>query len=331
MSTLVASVPEPAMGFEQVLGRYESYLSACRQGIRRELADAPSAEILAGYFERGKMLRALLVAAVGGDPAVALPAADALELLHGASLVHDDIIDRADERRGLSALHRRVGQDHALVIGDYLILQAFGLLARATRRAPSDRLLEVVHLLSLHAQDCCRGQILELGPPSVKSDEQKYFSIVRGKTASQFAAAVGVGTALAGARARETEALRDYALNIGIAFQIRDDELDLMGDPERLGKPVGNSLQAGRPMLPLIYLAKHGSPAALARYDRIQEEGSDRVRLNALLEEEGIFERVRRVRRRFLSRGLIVLNDLQASPHVESLAAIGVYSANRDF
>ena len=320
--------------FKDTSAKFEQS-AACREQIRRDLADAPSAAHLTGYFERGKMMRPMLVflsaAAVGGVAADALPAAEAMELLHVAALIHDDIIDRAEERRGLPALHRCIGESAALVVGDYLILRAFEALTRAIENENSVPGLKAVRLLSRYAQDCCRGQIQELAPSSDGSSEQQYFSIVHGKTASQFAAAVTIGAAFGKASEDDLRALRTFGVNAGIAFQIRDDELDLTGDSAVLGKPAGNSVEARRPLLPFIYLAKHGSLSAQAAFTAMGNDPTRRRELAVLLEQEGLLERVRRTKRRFLARAVSALERLRPSREREALQAIGVYSVYRDY
>src|SRR5262245_31610842 len=115
----------------EIFNRYAPYLAECRAAISSDLANAPQGRILSEYFERGKMLRPLLVflsaSVVGGDPALAIPAAQALEMLHGASLIHDDIIDSAKERRGRPPLHKAIGVGPAGGLGDFLILTAYAL------------------------------------------------------------------------------------------------------------------------------------------------------------------------------------------------------------
>lgn len=330
-----ASIEDRIARFDEVANRYSPLLAECREHIKRDLADAPSAKHLAGYFERGKMMRPLLVllsaAAVGGDAADALPAAEAMELLHVAALIHDDIIDGAEERRGLPALHRYIGESAALVVGDYLILRAFQSVTRAIEEESSREGLKAVRLLSRYAQDCCRGQIQELTPPAGGSSEQQYFSIVQGKTASQFAAAVTIGAAFGNAVDGDLRALRTFGVNAGIAFQIRDDELDLTGDSAVLGKPAGNSVGARRPLLPFIYLAKHGSPDAREALAAMRSDPARRRELAILLEREGFLERVRRTERRFLARALAALERLRPCRERDALEAIGIYSVYRDY
>ena len=320
--------------FEQVTARYSVHLASCRNSLSRDLATCPAARHLKGYFERGKMIRPMLVflsaSGVGGDAMEALPAAEAIELLHVAALIHDDIIDGADQRRGLPALHRRIGEAAALVVGDHLILESFEALACAAESGNAAAVLQAVRLLSRCAQDCCRGQIAELSPARSSAAEQQYFSVVRGKTASQFAAAVGLGAIFGGAGEEECNALRSFAMSTGIAFQIRDDELDLTGDSVELGKPAGNSIEAGRPSLPLIYLAKHGSTEALAAFAKLKTDGTRRAELVRLMEEEGLLERVRRMERFYLRRALAALERLSPTPECDALRAIAVYAVHRN-
>jgi len=335
MSVSAAVFASPLQGsLERLTDAYSTLLNACRQNIRRDIEDAPAAQKLLGYFERGKMIRPLLTflsaSAVGGSACAALHAAEALELLHVAALIHDDIMDGADERRGLTTLHKDMGEPAALIIGDYLILRSFDVLAQPTEGVSAACVLSALRLLSHHAQECCRGQIREIEPPANTSAEQHYYAIVREKTASQFVAAVTIGATLGKASTVEFKALRRYAVNAGIAFQIRDDELDITGDSTLLGKPVGNSIAAGRPLLPIIYLEKHGSPAALARYHEMRRDGSDRASLVGLLEQEGALERTRRVERCFLENALSSLERLPHSPARDALRALGKYSIHRE-
>jgi geranylgeranyl pyrophosphate synthase len=313
----------------EILSRYAPYLAECRTAISRDLTNAPLGLILSEYFERGKMLRPLLVfvsaAAVGGDPAHAIPAAQALEMLHGASLVHDDIIDRAKERRGRSSLHLVIGTGPAVVLGDYLILHSYALFARTK----SCRVLEALEVLTRCAEECCRGQIEEL-VSETGDPEETYFSIVRGKTASQFIAAATVGGIIGDGRRVEIEALRTFALNIGISFQIRDDELDLIGETALTRKRAGGVFQSGRPTLPIIYLRKYGSKAANKRYRQLQKEGAAGSELMELLGEEGIPDRLKNVKQQHLDQALEAIRCFENSQEANAMTAMAHHAIFRD-
>lgn len=318
----------------EILSRYAPHLEKCRTTICRDLANAPLGRILSEYFERGKMLRPLLVfvstSAVGGDPAQVIPAAQALELLHGASLIHDDIIDAATERRGRSSLHLAIGIGPAVVLGDFLILRSYTVFAEMK----ASRVLEALQVLSHCAEECCRGQVEELtsekGDPEESTSEENYFSIVRGKTASQFVAAATVGGILGDGRAEEVEALRTFALNVGIGFQIRDDELDLTNEDALLDKQTGESLQGSRPTLPIIYLKKYGSSTAFKSYRELQQDGGTQPELFELLQQEGVFDRLKTIKERHLNQALEALQCFQNSGEASALAAIASHAILRD-
>jgi geranylgeranyl pyrophosphate synthase len=299
-----------------------------REALYDCLLDVPAAGVLREYFQRAKMLRAFLVyaasASVGGDPDDVLMAAVAIELLHGASLFHDDIIDEASTRRGVASLHERLGVGPALVVGDGLLLKAFAALAEARARHPAARVLEATETLNALARECCRGQFDELCAEQWIS-EAEYLDIVRGKTAAPFVAAGVLGTLLGrGTRAHLVQ-IRIYAREMGIAFQIGDDLLDLVGEPRALGKPAGNSLAHGRPMLPLIYLWETSSQAEQGELRRLLGNGHGRRQeLVECLEERGLLERVRRVQRRHVEAAVAALKGFRDPTGVAALRALAV-------
>ncbi|HWU89460.1 MAG TPA: polyprenyl synthetase family protein [Kofleriaceae bacterium] len=307
-----------------LLSHHLERIERCRRRLVSRLCNAPSGPALGEYLGRGKMLRAALVflscGAVGGDPEGAWMAAEAIEMLHGASLFHDDLIDEANERRGLPALHRRVGQSAALVLGDYLLVRAFDTLSEAHGRYPTDRVLDAVRTLSYLAQECCRGQLEELELSDQPVSEETYFSIIRGKTAAPFMAASVLGALLGGGTAEEIEQLRRYGLSLGIAFQIYDDLLDVAGDEGALGKPVGNSLAHGRPMLPLIYLRQVRASEAGLR--QIQRSGGSIAHIKGLLETHGVLDRVRATQETFIDAAIAAVAGLAPSTDVEILRAL---------
>jgi len=297
--------------------RYRPHLERCRAHLVAGLAaEAPAAAVLVDYFERGKLLRALTVfsaaAAVGSDPEAVMAAAVAIELLHGASLFHDDLIDRADERRGLPALHVLVGPSAALVLGDYLLSRAFSVLAEARALHPAARVLDAMQMLARQAQRCCRGQLDELLWAEPVQAERAYLEMVACKTAAPFVAAATCGAILGGAGRAAVEQLADYARNLGIAFQICDDMLDLLAKSHELGKPAGNSLANGRPLLPLIYL---GGVAPATRNER-----------RARLEREGVCERVRATQQRFLDDACAALEGPFEPDGVAALRELLAYA-----
>jgi len=322
----------PARGLSD-LGSYTAlpsgfapYIERTRRSVRRRLIDAPAGDLLCQYFERGKMLRAFLTfaaaAAVGGNPEKVVMAAEAVELLHGASLFHDDIIDEASHRRGMVSLHAALGIGKALVAGDDLLLRAFAALSEARGCHPTAKVLEAIEALNLLALDCCRGQFEELCSGRWISEED-YAAIVTRKTAAPFIAAGVLGALLGGGNKMQLAQIRLYGKHLGMAFQIDDDLLDLVGEPGALGKPVGNSLAEGRPMLPLILLWRLvPEDVVRGQLRRWDEGGWNRDEVVALLEQHGIVERVIEVRQRQLDAAVAALQSFSNVTGVEALRAL---------
>ncbi len=304
---------------------YSHCIDRTRQALHSRLGDAPAGEILREYFDRGKMLRAFLVfaaaASVGGDPEDVIMAAEAIELLHGASLFHDDIVDQAAERRGLASLHARLGVGQALVIGDDLLLRAFAALSEARFSHPAARVLEAMQELNQFARECCRGQFEEMCAGRWISEDE-YLSIVSGKTAAPFVAAGVLGVLLGGGSEAQLAQIRLYARQMGIAFQIDDDLLDLIGEPQSLGKPVGNSLAQGRPMLPIIHLWEVGSEATRKKLRRLSDDGWKRDELAGLLEQHGVVDWVLQVQQRHLAAAVEALQGFRHSTGIDALRAL---------
>jgi heptaprenyl diphosphate synthase len=218
----------------------------------------------------GKRLRAALVLIAARlnrfDGSKAIAVASAVELIHAASLVHDDMIDQSPRRRGLEAIHSKWFRDAALVGGDYL----FALSAEAISRTGE---IGVLHCLARASVKICEGEISLVRDVMPLEDAlAAYNAKIAGKTAVLFEEAMKAAGIVSGAAAAQVEALGQYGRNLGMAFQMTDDVLDYVGDPHLLGKPVGGDLQRRQITLPLIYAANNGMPSFLrATIDRIDD------------------------------------------------------------
>jgi len=225
----------------------------------------------------GKRVRALLVLLAAKlndyDPAKAVAVASAVELIHAASLVHDDLIDQSPRRRGLETVQTKWFRDAALVGGDYL----FALAATAIARSGDIRVLECLGRASVKI---CEGEIslVQHVTPLDQALEAYLFKIA-GKTAVLFEEGLKAAGVASGASDAEVEALGRYGYGLGMAFQITDDVLDYVGDPAVLGKPVGGDLRRRQITLPLIYGAANGmAPTLHATIDRIDNgAGPDEI------------------------------------------------------
>lgn len=204
---------------------------------------------------QGKRLRpivAMLAARCFGHVNEAvLHAAVGLELVHTASLVHDDIVDESDMRRGQASVNTLLSNQAAVLVGDYI-------LARSLYHGSKTRCLEVVNILSAATEQLSDGELLQMYTlDSDRVEEEVYYDIIRRKTAVLFGTSAQVGALLAGAGEEGQEALRLYGEYLGIAFQIRDDMLDYEGG-DALGKPTGNDMKEGKLTLPVIYAVNKG-------------------------------------------------------------------------
>ncbi|MDP9017348.1 MAG: polyprenyl synthetase family protein [Candidatus Eremiobacteraeota bacterium] len=198
----------------------------------------------------GKRLRprmTLLAAEAGGAQAQDhLPLAAYMELIHVATLIHDDVVDRADTRRGVNATAVDFGNRISVLAGDYLFAWIF---KNVTAQYPAP----VPHILSATLADICDGEVLQLRAlGNLDLPLADYIEVVLKKTASLFAASAECGAIMSGASAGHIAALREYGLAYGVAFQMKDDLLDLTADAAALGKPVGNDLRERKMTIPLI-------------------------------------------------------------------------------
>jgi geranylgeranyl diphosphate synthase, type I len=237
----------------------------------------------------GKLLRpimALQAAEVaGGSPADIVTAALALEYLHAATLVHDDIIDGDAVRRGRPAVPAAYGVPDAIVTGDHLIFSAFEAIVDEPWASSPARVIAAVGALAEAGRDLCRGQMLEAQlTGDIEAGARWYPEMIRLKTGALFRAACYIGATLGGAGADATAWLAGYGEHVGIAFQIRDDLASYLATPEQTGKPALSDLSNGRPTLPLLlaYQAsadpERGELLAVLRRRGAGDGDADRVR-----------------------------------------------------
>lgn len=253
----------------RVAGLVDGYIYARVHGDPGELYEAALHLVRAG----GKRLRPVVVVAVAealGEPAEkALPFAAAVELVHNFTLIHDDIMDRDEMRRGVPTVHKLWGEAMAITAGDLLFSKAFEVLTDAADKgvAPG-RVVKAARRLAAAASTVAEGQALDM---MYEEEEdigvEDYLKMIYKKTGALFEASAVLG----GLTATEDETvlthLAAYGKNLGIAFQIRDDALSIIGEEQELGKPVYNDIREGKKTLPIIY--------ALSRLD---EDARERLR-----------------------------------------------------
>src|SRR5207245_5931753 len=216
----------------QVIAYIGDYLR--RSGGKRV---RPALTMLSDYVARGD-----------GSNHSSIRMATVMEFLHTATLVHDDVIDKADTRRNRPSINCEFGNQTAVLMGDWLYMSAF-------ETSLAERSLPILDILTAVTRKMTEGELLQLtllGRTDIS--EEQYFDVIARKTAYLFSACCEIGALLGGADARTQNNLRDYGMNLGVAFQLIDDLLDFTSSEEILGKPAGADLLEGKVSLPLIFL-----------------------------------------------------------------------------
>ena len=193
--------------------------------------------------------------------------ASAIEFMHTATLLHDDVVDESDARRGRKTARLIWGNQASVLVGDFLLGQAFRMLVDVGN-------MQVLKILSNAAAVIAEGEVMQLAAAkNTSTTEDAYLAIINAKTAALFLAAAEVGAALASRPADEQAAMRSYGRNLGLAFQLVDDALDYSGDSRKLGKSVGDDFREGKITLPLILSFRRGNEQERAFWNRTIVEG----------------------------------------------------------
>ncbi|MBZ4658206.1 MAG: polyprenyl synthetase family protein [Desulfacinum sp.] len=291
----------------RIYGNIRSDLERIETALQRHLSSSvPLVEVVGRYIVNsgGKRLRPLLMILsarlCGYQGTEEVDLAVAFELLHAATLLHDDVVDNAEMRRQQPAANTLWGNPAVVLIGDFLYSQAI----RTTVRYGDLRILEV---FSATTTRIAEGEVLQLiHSDDLETDEAAYMEVITRKTADLMTAACRIGAIYAGAGPEEETALRDFGHNLGIAFQLTDDALDYVGTVGELGKPVGNDLQEGKATLPLIH--------ALTKADEGQR---DLIRRIFLSETAIRKEQIEAVQRLVLDLGGVDYTFQRAAGHLE--------------
>ena len=270
----------------------------------------------------GKRVRPALLLlsnyAVGGDASGenVIRLATVMEMLHTATLVHDDIIDNAETRRNRVSVNARFGNQSAVLMGDWLYMSAF-------ETSLTERSLEILDILTGLTRKMTEGELIQLttlGRTDIS--ETEYFDILRRKTAYLFSACCEIGAILGKASREKQAALKDYGMNLGTAFQLADDLLDFTAEEEVLGKASGADLLEGKLTLPLIELVKK-EPAVKKDLEKIMRDGSyenvSRETLLGKLENAGLLEQTREKAYDFAD---LAVKNLELLPKTEYCLAL---------
>lgn len=274
-----------------------------------------------GQFH-GKLLRPALLLLVGKACGAVRPAhhtlAAVVELVHIATLVHDDVLDEADIRRRAATVNRLWGNERAVLMGDFLYSHAFHLCSSLESQFAA-------RLIGQTAITVCEGEMMQVtNRGNFALAETQYFDIITRKTASLVAACCHLGARYAGAEDETIERLRDYGTHLGVAFQIVDDLLDLTGDEAEVGKSLGRDVSEGELTLPLIHFLRQADPARRAELLTIlRGDGASCCRdATELLHETDSLDYARNVAAEHVADARTALMCLPPSAARDALAAM---------
>lgn len=310
-------------------------MSLVEQGFERQASSNIQVINYLGDYLRssgGKRVRpALLILsgyAVGGrgDAENVIRLATVMEMLHTATLVHDDIIDNADLRRNRPSVNSRFGNQTAVLMGDWLYMTAFESSLR-------ERSLEILDILTRLTRKMTEGELIQLTMlGNSEITEEEYFDILKRKTAYLFSGCCEIGAILGGAMPNVQSAMRDFGMNLGIAFQLADDLLDITSDDQSLGKAAGADLLEGKLTLPLIRLVA-SEPEIRDILDRIMLEGEysegSRTRIRQGLDRHEIYASIRDTARSYADGAIKNLDILPVSEYRDALGEIPRYVVER--
>jgi len=322
-------VPPRVRDLPAIYAPVQGDLDALDGLLRAELAsgDAFLGELVNYVLgTRGKLIRPALAClsaeAIGGGKTERLYVAATVELIHIASLIHDDIIDAADVRRGAATVNVQWGNQLAVLLGDLLFARAFDLISRV--RHP-----EVAPALAHAAVRMSQAEIKQVQySAEPHSEEAVYLDIIAGKTAHLCSAACRAGGLVAGATAEQAQALAAFGLAWGMSFQITDDALDLTSRREDLGKPIGSDIHGGRVTLPVIHAlrtADAADGAALRRLQQAPATDGAMAEVRRILDRYGAIPYAQEVARTYSDQAAAALAALPPSAARESLQELSEF------
>lgn len=284
--------------------------------------------IISGGGKRIRPMIAILAArALGYQDKQHVTIAALIEFIHTATLLHDDVVDESDMRRGKATANAAFGNAASVLVGDFIYTRAFQMMTSLGS-------LRILGLMSEAVNVIAEGEVLQLmncNDPDIT--EESYMRVIYSKTARLFEAAAQSSGILAGATAEQEQALQDYGRYLGTAFQLIDDLLDYSADGQTLGKNVGDDLSEGKPTLPLLHAMRHGNAQQTAMIREAIEQGNGRHLLDPVLEamrQCGSLEWTRSRAEQEADKAIAALQALPETPWRSALEALAHMAVQRD-
>ncbi|MEW5770432.1 MAG: octaprenyl diphosphate synthase [Pseudomonadota bacterium] len=279
----------------------------------------------------GKRLRPALVVlmarALGYEGGLHHEMAAVVEFIHTATLLHDDVVDASELRRGRETANALFGNAASVLVGDFLYSRAFQMMVSAKD-------MRVMEVLSDATNIIAEGEVLQLmncNDPDI--DEAAYLQVIRYKTAKLFEAAARLGAIVNHADAATEDTFGRYGMHLGTAFQIIDDVLDYSGETETIGKNVGDDLAEGKPTLPLLFAMKHGTPeeAAVIRNAILEGDATHFQEILAIVRRTGALELARAQAQTEANMAIDAISTLADSQYKQALLELPAFAVNREF
>lgn len=267
----------------------------------------------------------LMARAMGADAQKAAYLGAIIEILHTATLMHDDVVDEGKMRRGRETANAKWGNGPAVLVGDFLYTRSFQMMVRAGN-------LRVMQALSDAANRLSEGEVLQMGNAhNPHIDEAAYFAVIERKTACLFKAAAHMAAAIAQAPSEMESGCADYALHLGNAFQIADDILDYSGEAANTGKNIGADLREGKVTLPLLYAMRDANEADRTLIEQAIRSGDgDFSAISRILKETNAIEKCQKKALEEANLGKIAINALPSGLFRESLIKFLAFAVQRD-
>ncbi len=249
-----------------------------------------------------------------------------VEFIHTATLLHDDVVDGSELRRGKETANNVWGNEASVLVGDFLYSRAFQMMVSVNN-------MRVMEILSETTNTIAEGEVKQLlNVHNADLDEEGYLDVIRSKTAKLFESSAQLGAVLTGRSAEEERAMADYGMYLGTAFQLIDDALDYSSSSEDLGKNIGDDLAEGKPTLPLLHVINTGTPeqATLVR-EALEQGGKDRIEeISAAIESTGAIAYTSRSAQKEADKAIAALAVLEDSPYKEALTTLAHFAVQRN-
>ena len=310
--------------------------------IRSYIADEEPANLIEASrqypYAGGKRMRPSMViaacGAVGGDRSKAVPLAVAIEYIHNFTLIHDDLMDGDERRRGMVTSHVKYGMQTAILAGDALFAKAFDIISELD--VPDDVLRKILKVVTVAVWDLARGQQMDVNNENgeaVTMDE--YIETIRLKTSVLFAAGAAGGALVGGADESTVKAIHEYAMSLGVAFQMFDDILGIVGDPAKTGKSAGNDIRKGKSTVMVCHALKNITDdgdmrtfrSVLGKADASEEEIAS---VREILKRYGCIDYAVEMAERYTKDAISKLDCLGASEEKDFMIALAEYAMARD-